>query len=374
MRPVPGELPPWLDGGAHHDANVVPETQGRRRWWPRWARGRNAGAVGAVVAAATLGLLLLLVPRGHHGALPHPAADALPAAGHPPAAWPGPLPYPVLIADQGHHRLLEVTPDRRVLWQYQAAAGGAPVPAGSVSFSPDGRFVVATDDRLSLIERIDYQARSVTWRFGGAGVLNAPTRAHLLADGDTIVADDRNCRELTIDGTGKVVATWGSKQTGYCLTDTAAGRFGYPAGDEPQSNGDTLMAFGSGDRIALLSPTGSVLWDVASPNLYGGYVAAAAMGPDGQVLVTGRGNPGAVVLFDPATGRVAWQYHVASGAGALADPTQAGVLPGGDVLVADTGNNRVIVIDPHTDAIVWSYTDLLAPTGVALDTWRGTPG
>lgn len=336
----------------------------------------------AAVVAAVVGLLL---PTHRHG----PAATAPPTGGlpvprytpaQPPPAWPGPLPYPILIADRGDHRLLEVTPAGRTVWQYPATAD-ADVPASSVSFSPDGRSVVATGEHVSVIERIDYYARTVTWHFGtpgtagsGSSLLNYPSDAHLLPNGNTIVADIRNCRELTIDADGHVVATWGKPQAGYCLTDPTAGKYGYPSGDAPQANGDILMAFASGYRIALLSSQGKVHWNVASPNLYGGTVADAELLSTGQVLVTGYAKPGAVVLFAPGTGHVAWQYHVTSGPGALADPTQALVMPGGNVLVADTDNNRVVVIDPHTGAIVWQYTGLHSPTGVALDTWRDWRG
>jgi DNA-binding beta-propeller fold protein YncE len=39
----------------------------------------------------------------------------------------------------------------------------------------------------------------------------------------------------------------------------------------------------------------------------------------------------------------------------------ARVLADGDVLVVDSGNDRVIVLDPKTDAIVWQY----GHTGIA---------
>ncbi|HVB09994.1 MAG TPA: hypothetical protein VNM16_06465, partial [Bacillota bacterium] len=57
---------------------------------------------------------------------PAPAApaarDGLPlnsfSPTNPPPAWPGPLPYPILIADEQNDRMIEVTPDKRIIWQY----------------------------------------------------------------------------------------------------------------------------------------------------------------------------------------------------------------------------------------------------------------
>lgn len=62
-----------------------------------------------------------------------PLQDGLPAVRyartHLPPAWPGPLPYPVLIADQQNDRLLEVAPNKRILWQYPPS-GRAHSPSG----------------------------------------------------------------------------------------------------------------------------------------------------------------------------------------------------------------------------------------------------
>ena len=44
-----------------------------------------------------------------------------------------------------------------------------------------------------------------------------------------------------------------------------------------------------------------------------------------------------------------------TGAGALDQPSLALPLPNGDVLANDDKNDRVIVIDPHTNTIVWQY-------------------
>ncbi|MHB1834831.1 MAG: hypothetical protein ACYCXW_07680, partial [Solirubrobacteraceae bacterium] len=49
-----------------------------------------------------------------------------------------------------------------------------------------------------------------------------------------------------------------------------------------------------------------------------------------------------------------WRY-APSGARALDHPSLARPLPNGDVLANDDYNDRVIVIDPHTDRIVWQY-------------------
>jgi hypothetical protein len=60
-------------------------------------------------------------------------------------------------------------------------------------------------------------------------------------------------------------------------------------------------------------------------------------------------------------GRVLWRYGPARGWGALDHPSLALRLPNGNIAVNDDFNDRVIVIDPRTNRVVWQY----GHTGVA---------
>jgi hypothetical protein len=371
-------------------------------WAVRWGlaarRGAEARRTGAPAVAATqpAGAGSGSAGRGSGGGSGSGTGAGLPPAAYspqrPPRPWSGPLPYPILIADSGNDRILEVTPDKRVVWRYPGPQTGARSRGYGTSgddafFSPDGRYVVTNDEDRGTILRIDYATRRVTWHFGvpgrlggGSRLLNYPDDAYLLPDGDTIVADIRNCRELTIDAAARIVRDWGRPQSGYCRTDPRRGLFGYPNGDTPQPGGDILMSFISGDRIALLSPLGRVIWETPAPDLYGGYVSDAQLMPNGDVLVAGYGKPGTLVVFNPRTRAVVWQYHVTSGPGELNHPSLALPLPGGDILLNDDRNDRVIVIDPRTDRIVWQYGVtgvpgrapgyLNVPDGVDVDYWH----
>jgi len=79
----------------------------------------------------------------------------------------------------------------------------------------------------------------------------------------------------------------------------------------------------------------------------------------GRYLTVDYSQPGQVVIFDRA-GRTLWRFH-GTGANALNHPSLALPLPNGDVILNDDFNHRVIVIDPSTDRIVWQY----GVTGVA---------
>ena len=87
------------------------------------------------------------------------------------------------------------------------------------------------------------------------------------------------------------------------------------------------------------------------------------------------------MILDPASGRKTWDYLVAAGDGALDHPSLARELPDtGDIVVADDLQDRVIVIDRQTKAIIWQYGELGVkghkpgllnyPDGVDLDLFR----
>jgi len=92
-------------------------------------------------------------------------------------------------------------------------------------------------------------------------------------------------------------------------------------------------------------------------------------------------NPGRVVIFDPATRKVLWQYDGKNPEQKLNHPSLARELPDtGDIIVADDHRERVIVIDRKTKEIIWQYghTDqkghkpgyLWYPDGFDIDVFR----
>lgn len=66
-------------------------------------------------------------------------------------------------------------------------------------------------------------------------------------------------------------------------------------------------------------------------------------------------KPGGVVIFNPQTGKVVWEYRVAEGEKALDHPSLAVELPTGDILLNDDHRERVLVIDRQTKEIIWQY-------------------
>lgn len=303
----------------------------------------------------------------------------------PVASWGKPLPYPILIADRRNNRLLEVTPDKRIVWEFPTP--NLTVYSGNedVNFSEDGKRLAVSEEDNYDVHIVDYEKRELAWTYGvpekkgsAPGYLNYPDDAHLLADGKFLTADIRNCRVVMIDPATNAIATqWG--KPGDCRHDPPA-RLAYPNGATPLANGDILVSEIRDAWITRITREGKVVWSVKAPNIR--YPSDAFPTVDGRnVIVADFWKPGRVVIFDPATRRVIWQYDAKSGEKMLDHPSLARELPGtGDILVADDLRHRVVVIDRATKEIIWQYgvTDtpghkpgyLYYPDGFDLDVYR----
>jgi DNA-binding beta-propeller fold protein YncE len=305
------------------------------------------------------------------------------------ASWGKPLPYPILIADRRNNRLIEVTPDKRIVWEMPSPNLKVWRGNEDVNFSADGSQLAVSEEDNYDVHIVDYQTRAITWTWGvpdtrGSkdNLLNYPDDAHLLDDGLFLTADIRNCRVLIIDPkANRVVTTWG--QVGQCRHDPPK-FLGHPNGVTPTENGDILVSEISGSWISRITRAGQVLWSRRAPDV--GYPSDAFPTVDGkQVIVADFSKPGRVVIFDPATGKKTWEYFVASGDKMLDHPSLARELPDtGDVIVVDDLRERIVVIDRQTKEIIWQYgvTDVKGhapgylnyPDGFDLDVFRDWKG
>jgi hypothetical protein len=298
-------------------------------------------------------------------------------------SWGKPLPYPIVIADRRNNRLIEVAPNKQVIWEFPSPNLKNYRGNDDVFFSPDGRSLMVNEEDNYDIHIIDYEQRQITWSYGmpdtrgsGPGYLNYPDDAHLLADGTVLTADIRNCRVMFIDPkSAKILQQWG--QPGQCRHDPP--RFlDLPNGSTPLDNGDVLITEIRGSWISQITRDGKLVWTVKAPHV--SYPSDAYPTRDGQIIVADFAKPGRVVIFDPHTQKVSWEYSVRSGDGMLDHPSLALELPNGDVILNDDYRHRVLVIDRQTKAIIWQYgaTDqpghqpgyLFYPDGLDIDVFR----
>src|SRR6266536_2176974 len=278
------------------------------------------------------------------------------SAGH---AAPAAAPFQgrLLIADRGNNRLLLVDAAKHVLWRYPSA--GAPAPPGGFYFPDDAFFIrhgtalISNEEGNDTIVEIAFPDGRVQWRYGHPkvagsrpGYLNQPDDAYLLRDGRVVVADAKNCRILLIGprGTTQIGAT------GRCAHDPPRS-LGYPNGDTPLADGNLLVSEIHGSWIDEITPAGRLVWSVHLPIAYPSD--PQQLGRD-LYLVADYARPGGIMEFT-REGHLRWVYRPRGGAAMLDHPSLAERLPGGLICVNDDYRHRVVVIDPATRRIVWQY-------------------
>ena len=273
----------------------------------------------------------------------------------------------LLIADRGNDRLLVVNAKGHVIWRYPAPSLSAP----SVPFYfPDdafwvhrGRAILVNEEENHVLAEIAYPSGKTLWTYGqarspgsGAGHLHQPDDVYPYPGGGVVVADALNCRILFFDPRGLPTRQIGA--TGNCtsgLPDTV----GYPNGDTPLPNGHLLVSELHGGAIDEVTATGHPVWTV--------HISSLPVPSDPQPLPDGKTYiavnytyPGAVVRFR-RDGKVLWTYRPTSGPGVLDHPSLAAWLPNGLVAVTDDFNDRVVLINPRSNRIVWQYGRLDVP-------------
>ena len=279
------------------------------------------------------------------------------ASGSDPSVLPGPL----LIADRDNNRLIIVSPRGQLLWEFPRPGDLGPGQTFSVPddafFSPDGREVIATQEDDFAITIVDIASHRIVYRYGTPGVYGSgpehlwnPDDAMLLPDGSIVTADIKNCRLLVIGPGGDTPSKVIGETTSACRHDPPR-RWGSPNGAFPMANGDWLVTEINGDWVDELTPTGTVLRSWHPPGL--SYPSDSNEISPGVYLSVDYSSPGVLETFD-GQGNVLWRYSPVDGV-ALDHPSLALPLPNGDVILNDDRNERVIVVDPHTNRVVWQY-------------------
>ncbi len=277
-----------------------------------------------------------------------------------PGSDPGVLPGPVLIADENNNRLVEVSPAGQVLWEFPRPGDLAPGQSfrrpDDAFFTPDGAQIIATQETNFVVSLIDVATHRIVWQYGtpgrhgsGPNQLWNPDDAMVLPSGDVVISDIVNCRIIVVaKGQHAVAHSYG--QVGSCRHDPSI-QFGSPNGAFPLNDGNWLVTEINGDWVNEVEPRGKVLWSVHPPGI--AYPSDTnEIGPN-RYLTVDYSSPGQVLIFD-RSGRTLWRYRPYGGA-ALNHPSLALGLANGDVILNDDGNQRVIVIDPRTNQVVWQY-------------------
>ncbi len=283
---------------------------------------------------------------------------------------PAALPVPVLIADHMNNRLLVIDPNGAIAWQFPRPGDLRPGQTFDVPddafFTPDGKDIIATQEDDQVISLVDVAQHRIEWTYGSPGNpgsgpdrLNHPDDAMMTPSGDIILADIKNCRVLILrPPTESPVHVYG-ETTNACIHDPPM-RWGSPNGAFPMTNGEYVVTEINGDWVDGLDLDGHVTFAAHPPGVL--YPSDTNEVAPGVYLTVDYSDPGQIVEFNQA-GRLLWRY-APTAPNAMDMPSLALPMANGDILCNDDYNDRVIVLDPRSNRIVWQYGHT-ATTGTA---------
>lgn len=339
-----------------------------------WSPDRRARFTRTIVTLAALTTIVLAVVlaagsgSASSGRRSRRVAEAARGRSKPPVAGPNlvsgsdpsVLPGPVLVADSKNNRLIEVSPTGEVMWEFPRPGDLSPgqsflVPDDAF-FTPDGRQIVVTQEDDQVISLVDVATRHVVWTYGtpgspgsGPNHVSNPDDAMMAPNGDVLAADIKNCR-LLIFRPGQQVPLRQYGVTGSCRHGPPT-HYASPNGAFPMVNGHYLVTEINGDWVDEIGLDGRSYFSAHPPGE--AYPSDSNEVAPGIFLSVDYSSPGQIEYFD-STGHLLWRYKPA-GADALDHPSLAVPLPNGDILANDDYNDRVIVVDPRTNRIVWQY-------------------
>ena len=295
---------------------------------------------------------------------PAPKTPAERVLGLPPLK-PGPVPGYLMIADRNNNRIIILNPHtRKIVWRFPGPGDIKPGQSfhdpDDAFFAPGYRSITINEEYNQTMSQIDLKTHRIVWSFGHPGVrgsaygyLSNPDDAYLLPNGLFMVADIQNCRVLFVNRAKKVVREIG--HAGSCGHNPPQG-LSSPNGATPLPDGGVLVTE-IGGWVDRISKSGRLLWTIRTPTT---YPSDAQLLPNGNVLVAGFNTPGRVDEITPS-GRVVWTY-APTGQWSLDRPSLAERWPNGMIAITDDWHHRVVVVNPRTKQVVWSYGHLNQPS------------
>jgi sugar lactone lactonase YvrE len=265
------------------------------------------------------------------------------------------------------------------------SAEGAFLPAPrAMTFSPEGELYILDDAGRVLVYGPDGECRRQWWMPDYD--VGKPEGVVVLRDGRIAVADTHYFRVVFFDSEGHVLGTFGENGNG-------PGQFIYPADVEQDAEGNLYVAeYGGNDRVQKFTPDGEFLLEFGQPGTLPGefqrasglacyddtvyvsdvvnsrvqafsrsgeflrvvadaqtcgldYPYDVTTGPDGTLYVA-EFRPGRVSRFTLEGELVGHFGTTGRGENQFWTPWGVAVDSDGRILIADTGNRRIVELIP----------------------------
>jgi hypothetical protein len=205
-----------------------------------------------------------------------------------------------LITDTTNNRLIEVTPDKKIVMASDEWGGGTgKLSDGSHLHYPneafeleDGTFLVTdrNNDRCIQLNR----KGEVIWAFEKE--LHHPHNANALPNGNILIADSDGNRILEINRKKEIVWSYG---------DGSIETLWWPRSGIRLQNGNTLITDSKNHRIIEVSPEGEKIWMFQTEYVGRFYITQATQ--EGTFLITST-NHHQIIEVD-RTGNIVWLFR-----------------------------------------------------------------
>lgn len=206
-----------------------------------------------------------------------------------------------LITDTTNNRLIEVTPDKRIVMSSDEWGGGTgKLSDGSHLHYPneayelgDGTFLV-TDRNNDRCIQVDRNGK-VIWAFENE--LRHPHNANALPNGNILIADSDGNRILEINRKKEVIWSYG---------DGSVETLWWPRSGIRLENGNALITDSKNHRIIEVSPKGRIVWKFQTEHVDKFYITHATK--EDTFLIACTDGHHQVIEVD-RTGNIVWLFR-----------------------------------------------------------------
>ncbi len=288
------------------------------------------------------------------------------------------------MTDFTNNRVIGFTPDGKVVWAQNMSA--PPIPKSSwyfvggverVTLAPNGNLITSYGDAM-IVDEIDRKTHDELWQYGTTGLqtyrggsLDEPHKAYKINDHEVVINDSNDRLVKVVDQrTNQVVWQYGE----YHVIGSGPGILQGNTSVKPIDNGkEFLITETLAKRIILVDrATKKVVWQFTKPDA--GWLENVSIDPTNNNFVLEDRQKGEVFEVS-RTGKIVWDLTKLSDENTISYPTDTAVLTNGDVMIAESGKDRIVEAVPTTGKIVREYKIHGMVTTIALDqnNLDGTP-
>jgi hypothetical protein len=244
------------------------------------------------------------------------------------------------ILAAGNNRVMILSPDGEVLWQYptKLTHDAWMLPSGNVLFA-DGESVTEVTPEKKVV----FQYKAAEQKGGGTYACQR------LANGNTLIGENSTGRLLEVDASGKVVFT-------LATSPAKSGDHHNMRMARKLDNGNYLVCHSGARLVKEYTPEGKMAWEVKAP----GQLAFAAIRTTKNTTLVASLDQ--ITEFDAQGGKV-WEFSVKDAPGVtIQNLTGMHLLPNGNLVAGcyqayRNGEGCGLLEISRAKQIVWHYTN-----------------